>query len=97
MNENRSAAYGRIVRTLRDLAPAKLWPAEVECVRDAADALLFCDDLTDDSTARGALDHAARLVQHLIDAERWTVESGRRLLDDIWACGPWDSFDAVAA
>ena len=97
MTENRAAAYGRIVHTLRDLAPAKLWPAEVECVREAADALLFCDDVVTDPAARIALDHAAMLVQHLIDAERWTAESGRRLLDDIWACGPWGSFDAVAA
>ena len=97
MTENRAAAYGRIVQTLRDLGPAKLWPAEVECVREAADTLLFCDDLVTDPAATSALDHAAMLVQKLIDAERWTVESGRRLLDDIWACGPWDSFDAVAA
>jgi hypothetical protein len=97
MNENRAAAYGRIVHTLRDLAPAKLWPREVDCVREAADALLFCDDLVADSAARSALDHVANLVQNLIDAERWTMESAGRLLDDIWACGPWSSLDAVAA
>ena len=97
MTENRSLAYGRIVRTLRAVGPAKLWPPEEECIREAADALLFCDDLVADPTARTALDHAAALVERLIDAERWTVESARRLLDDIWACGPWGSFDAVAA
>jgi hypothetical protein len=97
MTKNRAAAYARIVRTLRDLAPAKLWPAEEECVREAADALLFCDDLVADSAARTALDHAAELVQHLIDVERWTVETARRLLDDVWACGPWAFSDAAAA
>ena len=97
MTENRAAAYGRIVHTLRDLGPAKLWPAEVECVRHAADALLFCDDLVADPAARTALDLAAELVERLIDAERWTVERARGMLDDIWACGPWGSFDAVAA
>jgi hypothetical protein len=97
MTENRAAAYGRIIRTLRDLGPAKLWPAEVECVREAADALLFCDDVVADPVARIALDQAAMLVQNLIDAERWTAESGRRLLDDVWACGPWNAPDAVAA
>jgi hypothetical protein len=89
MTENRALAYGRIVGTLRALGPAKLWPPEEECIREAADALLFCDDLVEDSAARSALDLVAGLVQHLIDAERWTGESARRLLDDIWACGPW--------
>ena len=97
MTENRAHAYGRIVRTLRDLGPAKLWPAEEECIREAADALLFCDDLVEDSVARSALDYAAGLVEHLIDAERWTVESARRLLDDIWACGPWGALEYEAA
>ena len=97
MTDNRAAAYGRILRTLRDLAPAKLWPAEVERVREAADALLFCHGLVTDSAAPAALDDAARLVQHLIDADRWTAESGQRLLADIRACGPWDCLDEVAA
>lgn len=97
MTENRAAAYGRIVHTLRDLGPAKLWPAEVDCVREAADALLFCDDLVADPAARNALEHAAALVERLIDAERWTVDRARGLLDDIWACGLSGSFDAVAA
>ena len=97
MTENRAAAYSRVAHTLRDLAPAKLWPAEVACVRQAADALLFCDDLAADSAARTALDDAAELVQRLIKADRWTEVRARGLLDDIWACGPWGSFDAVAA
>ena len=96
MTENRALAYGRIVRTLRDLGPATLWPAEQECIREAADAMLFCDDLVEDSAARTALDYAAALVEHLIDAERWTMERARRLLDDIWACGPWSVLDYVA-
>lgn len=97
MTENRAAAYGRIVHTLRDLGPAKLWPAEVKCVREAADALLFCDDVVADLAARTALDRADALVERLIDAERWTVDRARDLLDDIWACGLSGSFDAVAA
>ena len=73
---------------LRDLAPAKLWPAEVDCIRQAADALLFCDDLAADSAAFTALDGAAELVARLINADRWTQARARGLLDDIWACGP---------
>ena len=97
MTENRSLAYGRIVRTLRAVGPAKLWPPEEDCIREAADALLFCDDLVEDSAARSALDLAAGLVQHLINAERWTAESAGRLLDDIWACGPWGALEYDAA
>jgi hypothetical protein len=97
MTENRALAYGRIVRTLRAVGPAKLWPPEEDCIREAADALLFCDDLVEDSAARSALDLAAGLVEHLIDAERWTAESARRLLDDIWACGPWSVLEFGAA
>ncbi len=76
---------------------AKLWPAEVDCIRQAADALLFCDDLAADSAARTALDDAAELVERLIDADRWTEARARGLLDDIWACGPWGSLNAAAA
>jgi len=27
-------------------------------------------------------------VQQLVDADRWTAESGHRLVDDVAACGP---------
>ena len=53
MNSLRATAYRRVVKTLRDLGAAKLWPAEQACIREAADALLFCRDL-DDNDARHA-------------------------------------------
>jgi hypothetical protein len=96
MTENRAAAYGRIVNTLRDLAPAKLWPAEVECVREAADALLFCRDL-DEPEVRHAVAAAAVLTDDLIDAQRWTPRRAQQLLDDIWACGPDAAADVPMA
>jgi hypothetical protein len=73
MTRDRAKAYRRVVATLRDLGPAKLLPSEQACIRDAADTLLFCSDLDTDC---------------LTDAGRWTGWRARRLLDDIWACGP---------
>jgi hypothetical protein len=72
------------------MGPAKLWPAEQTCIREAADALLFCRDLRDDA-AKEALAAVAVLSDDLIDAERWTSRRAQRLLDDVWACGPGEA------
>ena len=40
MTSERTQAYGRVVKTLEDLGPAKLQPAEQDRVRDAADQLV---------------------------------------------------------
>jgi hypothetical protein len=87
MTSLRATAYRRVVKTLRDLGAAKLWPAEQACVREAADALLFCRDLDEDD-ARRALAAVTALADELIDAERWTPLRALQLLDDVWACGP---------
>jgi hypothetical protein len=87
MTSLRATAYRRVVKTLRDLGAAKLWPAEQACIREAADALLFCRDLDEDD-ARRALAAVTVLADELIDAQRWTPLRALQLLDDIWACGP---------
>jgi hypothetical protein len=87
MTSLRATAYRRVVKTLRDLGAAKLWPAEQACIREAADALLFCRDLDEDD-ARRALAAVTALADELIDAQRWTPLRALQLLDDIWACGP---------
>jgi hypothetical protein len=87
MTNLRATAYRRVVKTLRDLGAAKLWPAEQACIREAADALLFCRDLDEDD-ARRALAAVTALADELIDAQRWTPLRALQLLDDIWACGP---------
>lgn len=98
MTSARANAYNRVVQTLRDLGRAKLWPAEETCVREAADALLFCSDLTGDADAKGAFAAVMILGDDLVDAERWSPERTLRLLDDIWECGPGGALDlAVAA
>ena len=82
MNENRAAAYGRVVKTLEDLGPTKLQPAEQQIIRHAADALLFDEDSYE------ALAQVEDLAERLVESERWTSERARALVDDVDACGP---------
>jgi hypothetical protein len=96
MTNLRAAAYRRVVKTLRDLGAAKLWPAEQACIREAADALLFCRDL-DENDARHAVAAVTVLADDLTDAQRWTPLRAMQLLDDIWACGPSAALDVPRA
>jgi hypothetical protein len=97
MTSYRASAYRRVIQTLRDMGPAKLWPEEQACLREAADSLLFCMEPDADGAAQLALAAAAALTDELIDAERWTPERAQRLLDDVWACGPWGTLDVSIA
>jgi hypothetical protein len=91
MTSHRAHAYRRVAATLRDMGPAKLWPSEQAIIREAADALVFANDLSSEE-ARMALAAIAVLTDDLIDAERWTPSRAQQLLDDIWACGPGEAF-----
>jgi hypothetical protein len=82
MDNTRSQAYGRVMKTLADDGPAKLLPDEQETIRVAADALLFEGDAYDELAA------VEDLAQHLVDANRWPPERARTLVDDVAACGP---------
>jgi hypothetical protein len=97
MTSDRASAYRRVIQTLRDAGAAKLWPAEEACFRDAADTLLFCTEPDEDGAAQLALAAVVVLTDDLIDAERWTSRRAQRLLDDVWACGPWATLDASMA
>ena len=44
-----------------------------------------------------ALAAVAVLTDDLVDAERWSPDRAQRLLDDIWACGPWGVEDLSIA
>jgi hypothetical protein len=90
MTNIRATAYSRVLRTLRDLGPAKLSATEQACIREAADGLLFCHDINGDSDARAGFGAVVRLADDLVLAERWTAARVQALLDDIWACGPAD-------
>jgi hypothetical protein len=97
MTSDRAAAYGRVIKTLCDTGPAKLHPAEQSCLREAADTLLFSMQPGRDGAVQVALAAVAVLTDHLIDSARWTPERAQRLLDDVWACGPWGVEDLSIA
>jgi len=94
MTADRARAHARVTKTLRDLGPAKLLPAEQARIRLAADTLVF-------SAEPGAGTLAARadvtaLCRHLAGSGRWLPERADELLADLWACGP-SELDALAA
>lgn len=85
MNTERTQAYGRVVKTLEDLGPTKLQPAELDRVREAADTLIFAADLDE---ARDAMADIDVLAEHLVASDRWSEERAKQLIDDLLACGP---------
>lgn len=87
MNSERSQSYGRVIRTLDEVGPTKLLPAEQETIRDAADTLLFAADL-DSSGAREALEQVTALLAGLVESGRWTEERATALAEDLGGCGP---------
>jgi hypothetical protein len=88
MNSERSQAYGRVTATLTDIGPTKLQAAEQDVLRDAADTLLFCEDVSGDPTAQEALERVDDLLERLVASDRWTPERAEDLRRDIAACGP---------
>jgi hypothetical protein len=85
MTADRTQAYGRVMKTLADMGPAKLQPAEQDRIRAAADNLIFAADV--DAT-RDALRDMAALAELLISSGRWTSERVDELVEDLLACGP---------
>ena len=85
MNTERTQAYGRVVKTLEDLGPAKLQPAELDRVREAADTLIFASGVDETREAMADVDV---LVEHLVASDRWSEERAKQLVDDLLACGP---------
>jgi hypothetical protein len=91
MTSDRVLAYQRVLTTLREMGPAKLWLSEQAIIREAADALVLSADLCS-GEARLALAAVLVLTDDLIDAERWTPSRAQQLFDDVWACGPGEAF-----
>jgi hypothetical protein len=85
MTSERTQAYGRVVKTLEDLGPAKLQTAEQDRIREAADTLIFA---AEPEEARAALEHIEALAEHLVASDRWTPERAQQLLEDLADCGP---------
>jgi hypothetical protein len=88
MTSERSQAYGRVMKTLDDMGPAKLHASEREEIRAAADTLFFAEDLGVDAEARDAVSRITKLARTLVDSGRWLDETARPLLADVLACGP---------
>jgi hypothetical protein len=86
MTPDRSTAYGRVMRTLADVGPAKLHDLERQRLRNAADTLLF--SATHEPAACEALADMEHLAAALVDSGRWLPESAQELADDVAACGP---------
>ena len=88
MTSERAQAYGRLMRTVRADGPDGLGPVEQELIREAADALLFCEDLAWDDEARDGLTRVGDLAGELVGSGRWGPERAEQLLRDIECCGP---------
>jgi hypothetical protein len=68
--------------------PTALEPAEQEILREAADAMLFCEDLALDDDARDALGRVSDLAGQLVGSERWDPELAESVMEDLEDCGP---------
>jgi len=76
------------MKALDHRGPASMHPAEQELVRQAADALLFCEDLDFDDGARAALADVEALAGHLVAGGRWGDEAAATLVAEVSSCGP---------
>jgi hypothetical protein len=88
MTSDRAQAYGRVTKLVDDFSASKLHPTEQQTIRDAADSVFFCEDLGADADARAALDSLERLIDALVEADRFTLETADRLRADVEGCGP---------
>jgi hypothetical protein len=65
-----------------------LEPAEQAILREAGDALFFCEDLALDDDARDALARVSDLAGQLVGAERWDPELAEHVMEDLESAGP---------
>ena len=86
MTNERAQAYGRVMKTLEDVGPAKLHDLERHRIRSAADVLLFSPP--NDPAAFDAVTGVEQMVRELSDSGRWTAQRANELSDDVAACGP---------
>ena len=88
MTPERSQAYGRLMKIVSATGEGALEPAEQQILREAGDALFFCEDITLDEDASRALSRVSDLAGQLVGAERWDPELAERVMEDLEACGP---------
>jgi hypothetical protein len=88
VNAERTQAYGRVMKILRDLSESKLHPDEQQTVREAADSLIFCENLADDQAAEQSLADLYELTDRLVENDRLAPETSIELTSEVEACGP---------
>jgi hypothetical protein len=88
VTSRRAEAYGRVVRILGGPDAQQLRPDEVARIREAADSLVFCEDVDLDPDARDAADEIADLAVELVESGRWDEDTAESLVSDVLACGP---------
>jgi hypothetical protein len=88
VSPERAQAYGRLMQMVGQDGPLALSADECVVVREAADALFFCEDLAWDDEARDGLTQVGELAGDLVGSGRWGPQRAEQLLRDIEACGP---------
>ena len=94
MTNERTQAYGRVVKTLDELGPSKLLAAEQARIREAADTLIFASDVEE---TRDSLRDIGKLAEVLVASGRWLEETVDRLIEDLLGCGPTQIPEQAAA
>ena len=94
MTNERTQAYGRVVKTLDELGPSKLFPAEQARIREAADILIFAADIEE---TRDSLRDIGKLAEVLVASGRWLEETVDRLIEDLLGCAPTQVPESAAA
>ena len=88
MTPERSQAYGRLMKVISATGESALRADEQALLREAGDAMFFCEDIALDDEARDALARVSDLAGELVGAERWDPELAEQVLQDLEACGP---------
>jgi hypothetical protein len=88
VTSRRAEAYGRVVRILKEPDGEELRPEELARIREAADALFFCEDFEQDPAAREAADQIADLAVELVESGRWAEDAAEELVSEVLATGP---------
>jgi hypothetical protein len=91
VNSERTQAYGRVMKILADLSESKLHADEQDIVREAADAMLFCEDLRADHAAEESLSQLYALTDRMVENDRMAPEKTMELTAEVEACGPLTS------
>ena len=88
MTRERAQAYGRLMQIASAEGSEALQPEERTTLREAADALFFCEDISLDEEAREALARIGDLTGTLVTSERWDPGRAERVMQDLEGCGP---------